>query len=214
MRVVLLSGALAGAVLFVYQYFVMVPRILAAEAYEEAQPHEHHEWKPHHGFERNALTAASTILAGIGFAALLVSIAALTGAELTISRGALWGWAGFLCFAAAPALGLPPVPPGVAEADLHARQLWWLATAAATAIGLLLIFAARPSWLFRLAGVVLLLLPHLIGAPQAAGPPPVIPADLVREFAVASVAGNALFWVVLGMTGGWLLEGVCYNRQN
>ena len=34
MRATLLSGAIAGAMLFLFQYFVIVPRIIAAEDYE------------------------------------------------------------------------------------------------------------------------------------------------------------------------------------
>ena len=104
--------------------------------------HQHAEWKPDEGLERSVFTAASTILTGIGFAALLLSTVALCGFELDVRRGLLWGLAGFVCFAVAPALGLPPVPPGVPESDVRARQLWWVMTVAATAAGLFLIFAS------------------------------------------------------------------------
>jgi predicted cobalt transporter CbtA len=50
---------------------------------------------------------------------------------------------------------------------------------------------------------VLLLLPHLIGAPQAEGLA-VVPAQLIREFSIASVLGNGLFWVTLGPVAGWV----------
>jgi cobalt transporter subunit CbtA len=153
--------------------------------------------------ERSAFTAASTILTGIGFAALLLSTVALCGFELDVRRGPLWGLAGFVCFAVAPALGLPPVPPGVPESDVRARQLWWVMTVAATAAGLFLIFATRRGWTRRIAGGLLLLLPHAIGAPQAAGAE-VVPAHLVRSFALASIAGSGLFWLVLGAAAGFL----------
>jgi cobalt transporter subunit CbtA len=211
MQAALGAGAIAGTILFVYQYLVVVPRIVAAEAYEarsevagtEAGGHQHAEWKPDEGLERSAFTAASTILTGIGFAALLLSTVALCGFELDFRRGLLWGLAGFVCFAAAPALGLPPVPPGVPESDVRARQLWWVMTVAATAAGLFLIFAARRGWTRRIAGGLLLLLPHAIGAPQAAGAE-VVPAHLVRSFALASIAGSGLFWLVLGAAAGFL----------
>src|SRR5438270_1844734 len=38
-------------------------------------------------------------------------------------QGALWDLAAFACVSLAPALGLPPQPPGVVVADLHQRQL-------------------------------------------------------------------------------------------
>jgi cobalt transporter subunit CbtA len=203
-RAAMLSGSIAGALLFVYQYIVLVPRIVAAESFEVMDTDHHHtsEWKPENGRERNLLTAASTVLTGIGFAALLLAI--VTGGDyvLDVRRGLLWGVAGFACFTVAPALGLPPEPPGVPAADLGARQLWWVLTAVVTAIGLGLIVGSR-RWFFRIGGAVLITLPHMIGAPQASGPQ-VVPASLVRDFAIASIAGNGLFWVVLGIAAGWL----------
>jgi cobalt transporter subunit CbtA len=210
MRAALLAGAIAGTLLFVYQYLVVVPWIVAAEAYEvhgkgaeaEGDEHDHSEWKPKNGWQRNFFTAVSTILTGVGFAALLLSIVTLCGRTLDIQQGLLWGLAGFACFAVAPALGLLPVPPGVAMADLRARQLWWVMTAGATAIGLFLIFAGRREWVFRAAGGLLLLLPHAIGAPQTSGPQ-IVPTHLVRVFAFTSIAGNGLFWLILGAATGF-----------
>lgn len=211
MRAALLAGAIAGTLLFFYQHIAVIPRIIAAEAYEahdegagaEGDQHRHSEWKPSNGLERSFFTAASTILTGIGFAALLLSTVTLCGFGLDTRRGLLWGFAGFACFAVAPALGLPPVPPGVPESDLRARQLWWVMTVVATAIGLFLIFATRRRWIFRAAGGLFLLLPHVIGAPQTKGPQ-IVPTHLVRAFALASIAGNGLFWLVLGATTGFL----------
>jgi cobalt transporter subunit CbtA len=217
MQTALLAGVIAGTLLFIYQYVVVVPRIVAAEAYEaraedagaEADQHQHSEWKPNNGLERSFFTAASTILTGIGFAALFLSTVTLCGFGLDVRRGLLWGLAGFVCFALAPALGMPPVPPGVPVSDLRARQLWWVMTATATAIGLFLIFVTRRGWISRTAGGLFLLLPHAIGAPQTIGPR-IVPDHLVRAFALASIAGNGLFWLVLGAAAGFLFQS---NRK-
>jgi len=210
----LASGALAGLLLFAVQHVVMVPLILTAETYEDAaeaaQPatdqhaHDHAAaaWQPAEGLERTVYTALASVLSGIGFAALLLGAVALSGRQLDLRRGLLWGAAGFLCFALAPALGLPPKPPGAAVGDLAARQLWWLGTALATAGGLWLIAAWR-SWPARIGGVALLLLPHLIGAPLPVGED-LVPAALQRQFALASVASSAVFWLALGAIGGAL----------
>jgi cobalt transporter subunit CbtA len=214
MLVVLLSGALAGILLFAMQHRLVVPLIETAETYETAAEHampgmvhEDEGWQPADGIERTAFTALSTMLAGIGFAAVLFGAASLSGRRIDARRGALWGLAGFACFALAPALGLPPKPPGAAVADLYARQLWWGATAAATAGGLWLILGRGRSLLMRAAGVALLLLPHLIGAPSATEPD-LVPAALMQHFAVASVATSALFWLALGTIGGFLYERI------
>jgi predicted cobalt transporter CbtA len=69
MQAALVAGTIAGTLLFVYQYLVLVPQIVAAEAYESHEegavagggPHAHSEWKPSEGWERSLFTAASTI---------------------------------------------------------------------------------------------------------------------------------------------------------
>jgi len=214
MRATLLSGAIAGAMLFLFQYFVIVPRIIAAEDYELSSPHAAHEghhhaaeWKPAQGLERNYYTAAATILTGIGYAALLHAIASLTGLTLTTRNGLFWGLAGFASLVLAPSLGLPPEPPGVPVADIATRQLWWILTAAATATALILLAKSSGRWIFYLAAGVLILLPHAAGAPQAVGLPG-LPANLIREFSIASVLGNGLFWLTLGPIAGWLAPPV------
>src|SRR5262249_38283050 len=103
----------------------------------------------------------------------------------------------------APAIGLPPELPGMSAADLAARQQWWLLTAAATAAGLGLIVFANPIAL-RVAGAVLILAPHLIGAPAAPHGAGGVPAELAAAFATASLATAAAFWLLLGSVSGWL----------
>src|SRR5947199_99021 len=103
----------------------------------------------------------------IGFALVLiggVALARLGGYTIDARRGLIWGAAGFVVFALAPAIGLPPELPGMEAAALVARQQWWFLTAAATAGGLGLIIFAKPAAL-RVVGIVLIVLPHLIGAP-------------------------------------------------
>jgi len=201
------AGALAGLVLFAVQYFTVVPLIHTAENYERA--HEVHSdalnedagWHPADGWERTSFTALTTVLTGIGFAAILFGVMALVGKTINTRHGALWGLAAFICFSLAPALGLPPQPPGVAVADLGRRQLWWVGTVIATAVGMWLVTRQRQTWVLRTGGVVCLLLPHLIGAPAATGQSSV-PAELVRRFAITSVATSGIFWLLVGTLGG------------
>jgi|SRR5215831_968796 len=210
MMVALSSGALAGLLLFSIQHFTVVPLIESAEAYDTAahQPaagdaHDHEAWQPADGWQRTSFTALATVLTSIGFASVLFGTLALTGRTVDARRGALWGLAAFVCFGLAPALGLPPQPPGVAVADLYPRQLWWASTALATAIGLWLLAGPGRSWSLRVGGVVCLSLPHLIGAPIATGHN-AVPAQLIRQFTIASLATTAMFWLVLGTLGGYI----------
>ncbi len=210
MTVVLGAGTLAGLVLFAVQYFTVVPLIQAAETYEaaghRANPHDPHEpgdegWHPAEGWERASYTALTTVLTAIGFAGILFGVMALGRNTIDARHGALWGLAAFSCFSLAPALGLPPQPPGVAAADLYQRQLWWAGTVIATAVGLWLIAGRKRSLLLRTSGAVCLLLPHLIGAPVASGLNSV-PAELLRRFAITSVATSGMFWLLVGTLGG------------
>jgi len=210
----LIAGAVAGLLTAGVQRLRLIPLIERAEVYEDAAAQQSGhalegmaaaEWEPE-GLERAAYTVLADLLAGIGFALMLtgaMAIAGLRGHAIDWRRGLLWGAAGFLAFALAPALGLPPEPPGMEAAALAARQAWWLATALATAIGLALIVFVPQIW-SRVAGAALVLLPHLIGAPQGPEGASAVPAAIATQFVVASLATTALFWLVLGGVSGWL----------
>lgn len=212
-RVSLVAGTLAGLVLTILQHFAVTPLIETAETYETAgqaessaaHTHEDQSWRPANGWQRTSLTMLTTLLTGIGFAAILFGVVALTRKSVDVGRGTLWGVAAFGCFGLAPALGLPPQPPGVPVAPVSERQLWWVATAFATAIGLWLIVGRPRNWWRPVAGIVCLLLPHLIGAPVATGHN-VVPAQLLRQFKFTSLATTALFWIVLGSIGGFVYK--------
>src|SRR5437870_316454 len=106
-----------------------------------------------------------------------------------------------LVFAALCA-GLPPEIPGTEAAPLLARQIWWLATAAATAAALaLLAFARRPVWI--VLAVIVIVAPHVFGAPQPADHASAAPAALARQFVVAATVTSFLFWLVLGAASGY-----------
>ena len=209
MFIVFASGAIAGFALFVVQHFTVGPLIETAETYEEAQhansgtTHEEEGWQPAGVWERTSYTAITTILSGIGLAAILFGSLSLAGTQVNARRGALWGLAAFACFGLAPAIGLPPQPPGTTVASVPERQLWWIGTAVATSAGLWMLAGEKRSWLLRIAGVVCLLLPHLIGAPNATGQN-TVPPQLVRRFTIASLATTCVFWLLVGTIGGFL----------
>lgn len=232
-----LAGLVAGLALAAMQAFSTVPLILQAETFENAAPaeavaapHEHapgtpahdhgdaaaaHEhnpnaWAPADGFERTAYTVGSNIVTGIGFALILLVASEFAGGLGGWRKGVVWGLAGFAIFTLAPGLGLPPELPGMPAADLEGRQLWWIATALATAIGLAMI-AFRGTIVWSLAGVALIVLPHIIGAPQPVDHTTAVPHDLHRSFVIASTLTNLVFWVILGglvgvLRGRWFGE--------
>lgn len=184
-----------------------------------ADGHDHGaaEWQPADGFERSAYTALANVLTASGFALLL--LAAMAGAQVWSGRapvaathGLLWGAAGYLSFYVAPALGLPPEIPGAQSAALEARQLWWLFAVACTA-GALALFAFGRSPSRWGAGLVLLALPPLLGAPHAGLPfgehPPAVAAELTAiatQFFGATAIANGLYWLVLGSLAAWVFR--------
>jgi len=168
--------------------------------------HDDATWEPKEGFQRSALTALSDILKDIGFAFLLVAAYTLSGREVDWRKGLYWGLAGFAAFTLAPGLGLPPEVPGTAAAPLLDRQVWWIATASATAAGLAMVFLTRRA-IWALAGVGLLVLPHIFGAPQPIEYRSAAPEFLAHQFVVVAVVTSLLCWALLGA-----LTGLLYKR--
>jgi cobalt transporter subunit CbtA len=205
--VILISGTTAGLLLFGVHHFTVFLLIEKAEIYESAAersiseaPHSGAEWSPADGIERTLFTLLTTVLTAIGFAALLFGTAALRPASLDWRKGALWGLAAYACIDLAPALALPPQPPGVAAADLYARQLWWVGTAVSTALGAGLLLERKRSWPVRVTGLFALVLPHAVGAPASTGTSSV-PPELIHRFALVSIPTTGLFWLALGSIG-------------
>ncbi|MGP2493055.1 CbtA family protein [Mesorhizobium sp. PUT5] len=219
-----IAGLVAGVALALMQAYATVPLILKAEVYEEAGGGHHHDhaavesaapgdetaapaeeeheaWEPADGFERFAYTVLSNVVTGIGFALILVAVSELAGGIGNWRQGVFWGLAGFSVFTLAPGLGLPPELPAMPAADLAARQVWWVATVLATAAGLALI-AFRKSLPLTLLAVVLIVAPHIVGAPQPDSFETPIPEGLHHQFVVAVTITNLLFWLVLGAVAG------------
>jgi cobalt transporter subunit CbtA len=221
----LFAGLLAGAAMTVLQQWRVAPLILEAEVYEQQEAaapasaaHEHthdaatpaHEhdadaWAPQDGVERIAYTVGADLLAALGFALLLSAASVLTGLEVTARNGVLWGLAGFAIFQLAPAFGLPPELPGMPAADLVARQVWWIGCAAATATAIFGITKFR-NWPAVAIGIVLILLPHAIGAPPQPDEASSVPAHLATSFAASALGVGAAFWLLLGPLYGYLME--------
>ena len=230
----LIAGMGTGVLVTFLQLMTTAPLIAQAESYERAvnpvnatpvaQPDHTHlhlpspdgehsripshaDWAPEDGFERTACTALSNVLAAVGYALLVAAGLSLVGA-VGVRAGLALGAIGFVIFQLAPALGLPPRPPGVPTADLLARQEWWWATVMATALAFVCWYRARYAskriWLPM--GVTLIVLPHFIGAPQATADSAILPAELVRHFAAAAILISAFFWLMLGAGTGYLIS--------
>ncbi len=85
---------------------------------------------------RLVLTTVSTVPLAIGYALLVVAGMVIRGERPDMPRGVAWGAGGFVSFALAPALGVPPEIAGMGGGDIVGHQAWRIATACATAAGL------------------------------------------------------------------------------
>ncbi len=223
----IIAGVIAGFALGLIQAFSTTETILAAEVYEiveeqpaapthghEASATDHHDpeaWGPEDGAERTSYTFLADLLAGIGFAILLISLMTLSG-KGNVKNGWLWGLAGFATFFFIPALGLVPEIPGMEAANLQGRQGWWVMTVALTGLGFWLIAFGHIN--LKVAGLVLLALPHILGAPlpdthgfSHPDPAAVLTLEsLASQFEMQTMIANAVFWLLLGTVSGFMIK--------
>jgi cobalt transporter subunit CbtA len=217
----LAGGVLGGAAIAVVQSVTTIPLILHAETFEaaaavhdglvhlvHAQAHAHAAptaAAPPHDLGRFVLTLLATVAVATGYAWMLLAAMVARGETITARSAVPWAVAAFFAVGLAPALGLAPELPGAAAADLTARQVWWVATAVASAAGLAAIFIGRsPLWIA--VGLAALVVPHLIGAPHAHEVASRVPAEIAARFAAASLVIQALMWILPGTIAGYIMS--------
>ncbi|MGR3620920.1 CbtA family protein [Pseudophaeobacter sp.] len=215
----LFAGAAAGLSIALLQLLFVQPVLLHAELYESGE-------LVHFGGEavtahpdlpgifaepvRDGLSIVFTMLTYTGYALVMValmSIAEGMGHAVTARTGILWGLAGFVTFHLAPGFTLAPEVPGVAAADVVDRQIWWTATVAAAGIAMWLLAFGGNLVSYAIAAM-LLMLPHLIGAPEPetfTGP---VPTEIGALFAARAFGIGLAAWALLGCFAGhfWQAE--------
>ncbi len=231
----LAAAVVAGLTVSVAQQFTTTPLIIEAEKYEgggqaavagsaQVALHlaggmmtdvppillvdgsgGHDEWAPEDGLERTLYTSVAALGTYFGFALALLGAMILAGSPIEARNGLMWGAAAFAVTGLAPALGLPPELPGAATAELAARKYWWVGTAIVTAAGLFLVLRVSTRRAITL-GVVLIAVPHLIGAPHLQELTSNVPSELSGQFASASLVVHALGWAITGAVAGYVWE--------
>ncbi len=216
----LFAGAAAGLIVALLQLVFVQPLLLHAELYESgelvhfgAEAVSAHPELPgmFSDLTRDGLSVVFTMLTYTGYALVLVALMSLAEAQghpVDGRTGVLWGLAGFIAFHLAPGFTLAPEVPGVAAADVFARQIWWWATVAAAGVAMWLI-AFGGNIVSYLVAAVLLMAPHLIGAPEPdvfTGP---VPTEIGALFAARAFGVGLVAWVLLGSFAGyfWQSEG-------
>lgn len=228
----LFAGIAAGMIAALLQFWLVTPLLLEGEEYETgnkshyegvamaANTHDHgahsHDTadvetageeeteESENMLARNAKTFAVNLITFTGFGLILVAgfaLAARSGYTVTLQSGMIWGLLGFIALQLAPAAGLAPELPGTPAADVVARQYWWFGTVIASVIAIALI-AFGKSLPFVIAGMVLLLVPHLIGAPELPFFAGVAPPELSALFVTRTLFVAMIAWVVLGAVAG------------
>ncbi|EAU42973.1 hypothetical protein FP2506_09026 [Fulvimarina pelagi HTCC2506] len=210
-----LAGAGAGFVASVLQIGFVQPVLLHAELYETGElvhfgssssvPAE--QAVALFDLSRDALSFAFNLLVYTGYGLILaaaMALAELRGATITARQGLVWGTCGFLAVQFAPGFSLAPEVPGVAVIDVQTRQLWWTLTVASAGIGIWLIAFAR-SWAGWGVAIILLLAPHIVGAPEPeyfAGP---APTELGALFVARAYGVSLVAWSTLGLLAAYFL---------
>ncbi|QXT41104.1 CbtA family protein [Gymnodinialimonas ceratoperidinii] len=209
----LFAGAASGLIAALLQLWFVQPVLLHAELYESGE-------LLHFGADsniaaaqdvggidlvRDGLSTVFTMLIYSAYAMILLaamSVAEERGAAITARTGMIWGIAGFVAVHLAPGFSLAPEVPGVAAADVVLRQVWWFTTAIMAAAAMVLIGFGK-NWAAWLGAAVLLLAPHVYGAPEPevfTGP---VPTEIGALFAARALGVGLAAWVLLGLFAGY-----------
>ena len=213
------AGLIAGSLAALLQFMFVIPLLLEGELYEGGERihflvdgmTQSEKGAPALGTDwaRHAMTVAFNIVTYTGYALLTVAAMGLAreraGTQINAQAGLIWGICGFIAVQLAPAMGLPPELPGTVAAELAPRQMWWTGTIIATLVGLAVIAFAR-SMPLQLLGLVLVLVPHVIGAPHLDTYFGIAPPELSAEFATASLATALIGWTMMGYFAGYFVS--------
>lgn len=211
----LFAGLAAGALAALMQFTFVVPVLMEGELYEFGDRVHFSESGPMSPagapdvwaeLPRHFSTFAANLVTYTGFAFVLIALFALAtrmGRKIDARTGVIWGLCGFLALNLAPSFGLPPELPGTASADLDVRQVWWIGTVVSTAVALGLFGFGKAAWHYAVA-VVLIALPHFIGAPHLDTYYGYAPPELSALFVTRSLGVAAISWALLGTMAGAL----------
>ena len=203
----LIAGIVAGLFVAAIQHVTTTPLILTAEIYEvggEATQTGASMLTQSALLHRTFNTSLSTIALSMGYALILLAVMLLTEEKIDAYRATIWGACAFAATGLSAGLELAPQLPGAAETALHDRQIWWLANAALSALGLYLLIKTDPV-LVKIFGLALILAPHFF-APIPAAPESHVPAELAAKFAAASLSVQALSWLLAGALAGGIYQ--------
>lgn len=222
-----LAGALAGAAGSAVMYWLVEPSIRTAIAIEEAGSAPEAEAAGHSHMAEELVTRSEQVwfglatvvvvgvLIGIAFAlAYRFLRARLPGRESVVGSVMTLAGLGFVCFTLIPAIVVPANPPAVGDpATVDVRTATYLGAIVSAVVVVILVVAVargkhlKPGMRALSATFVGIVATAVLfwALPDAADPIPAdVPADLIWNFRVASLAQLGLMWLVLGAVFGYL----------
>ena len=167
------------------------------------------------------------LLYALGAALVAAGVAILLGPSRAPAGRWLWlAGAGAWCLGVMPALVVPPLPPGVETAgSIDARRATFLAAAGLGAAG-----CAGAAWVWRAgawrsasafgtrARLLAAAAPLVASAVLVAAALPDdrivanVDAGMLRDFRLATLGSQMLFWATLGGAGAFVLRGLTIRR--
>lgn len=217
-----LAGAAAGLAAAVLLWLAVEPVIRRALVVEEAREadhaHEHGEVVSRAAQVLGGLATAELagVMVGVVFAVVFARLRHRLPGDTDVARSAWLSLAGFGAITLLPALVVPANPPAVGDPDtVTQRTLTWLLV---VVLGLLVAglvlaldhrLAARDAGTRALAAAAVAVggaAVVLLAVPDVADRVPAdVPATLLWDFRVASLAQLGAMWLVLGLVHGALV---------
>lgn len=209
----LLAGLISGLVLGFLILVFLGPLILSAEKYES----DHGEHAAGSQNQRQLGTMLGAVILGTIYGLVLAAAYAVIDKiriPWPVLRGLVFGLLGYALISLVPSLAFLPNPPGVEMvASATSRQGWWLAIIGLEITGLIIYHAIFKYWKFNrpLIGhalglaflAMLVLIPFVVGIPNQVDRT-LVPDALLTNFRLISLLILLCFWVVLGLSVGFL----------
>ena len=231
LRACLAGGLAAGLVAALVSWLVVQRPIRAALGVERSRPHEpgahvHQELVSRPVQVVGGMLAA--VLAALAVAAVFAVVYARLRSRLPgrtdFARSVTLAVAGFLVVSLLPAIKYPANPPAVGAPETVDERTWYYLSFLAAAV-----LAAAALWTLRnrlpggwpaswRASTLTVLAVGVFGLLVALWPvspdplPPDLPAGLIWQFRLSSLAELASLWGALGITAGLLMEHRAYAR--
>ena len=226
LRAALLGAAVAGLVGALVSWLLVEVAIRSALAIEaqrvEAQPgHTHAEEMVGRSTQVVGGMLAAVLIAlvfGVVFAVVFAWLRPHLAGRTDFGRALALALAGFVVVSLLPALKYPANPPGVGDPQtINTRTGYYLSFLAAAIVLTLAVLALRrrlpsrwpASWASTVSAVLVITGYALLASLWPAGPdgaPADIPAELIWQFRLSSLAELAALWATLGTVTGLLLE--------